>query len=191
MYQPEHSAVISRFSNFIELVDLSTGKTLKCINTNTTCSGITSTNGMLVFCSVGKGLRKLDLKDERIVEIVNFTADIWSRITSFDDRLYYTDSKLNEILCCDIKGTICWKFADTSVLKAPRSIVVDDYGNVYVVGTNSTNVIVISPDGKEHRTLSTADRFDKPMALYYDRQTRQLLVANTKTSAFIYSVDFQ
>jgi DNA-binding beta-propeller fold protein YncE len=77
-------------------------------------------------------------------------------------------------------------------LKAPRSIDVDEYGNVYVVGTDSVNVIVISPDGKEHRQLlSKADRLDDPRALHYDRQTRQLLVANAARSAFSYSVDYQ
>jgi hypothetical protein len=35
---------------------------------------------MLVFCAVGKGLRKVDLKDENIVEIVAFAADSWSRV---------------------------------------------------------------------------------------------------------------
>jgi hypothetical protein len=61
-----------------------------------------------------------------------------------------------------------------------------------VVYANPVNVIVISPDGKEHRQLfSKADKLENPRALHYDRQTRQLLIANAKTSAFIYSVDYQ
>jgi hypothetical protein len=74
---------------------------VKTINTNTTCSGITSTNGMLVFCAIGKGLRKVDLKDENIVEIVAFDAKFYlSRVSSFNDRLYYTDSMRSEVVCC-------------------------------------------------------------------------------------------
>ena len=73
------AAVTSVSDNFIQLVDLNTGNPVKCINTNTACSGITLTNGMLVFCSIGKGLRKVNLKDESIVEIVDFAADSWSR----------------------------------------------------------------------------------------------------------------
>jgi adenosine/AMP kinase len=77
-------------------------------------------------------------------------------------------------------------------LKTPRGITVDDYGNVYVIDANPVNVIVISPDGKEHRQLlSKADRLSNARALHHDRQTRQLLVANAETSAFIYSVDYQ
>ena len=186
------AAVTSSLDKFIELVDLNTGIIVKSINTNTECSGITSTNGMLVFIAIGKGLRKVDLKDENIVEIVAFFADFWSRVTSFNDKLYYTDPIHSEVVCCDINGTILWTFTDKSVLKAPRSITVDDYGNVYVVGANPANAIVISPDGKEHRQLlSKEDRLANPQAMHYDRQTRQLLVANAKTSAFIYSVDYQ
>ena len=147
---------------------------------------------MLVFCAIGKGLGKVNLKDENIVEIVAFAADCWSRVTSFNDRLYYTDSMRSEVVRCDINGTILWTFTDKSVLKTPSSVTVDDYGNVYVIDANPVNVIVISADGKEHRQLlSKADRLENPNALHYDRQTRQLLVANEKTSAFIYSVDYQ
>ena len=79
---------------------------MKSINTNTTCYRITSTNGMLVFCAIGKGLRKVDMKDESIVEIIAFDAKLWSRVTSLNDRLYYTDSMRSEVVCCDINGTI-------------------------------------------------------------------------------------
>jgi hypothetical protein len=186
------AAVTSLSDKLIQLVDLNTGNIVKSIHTNTTCSGITSTNGMLVFCAIGKGLGKVNLKDENIVEIVAFAADCWSRVTSFNDRLYYTDSMRSEVVCCDINGTILWTFTDKSVLKTPSSVTVDDYGNVYVIDANPVNVIVISADGKEHRQLlSKADRLENPNALHYDRQTRQLLVANEKTSAFIYSVDYQ
>ena len=185
------AALTSLCDKLIHLVDLNTGKIVKSINTNTVCCSITSTNGMLVFIGIGKGLRKMNLKDENIVEIVAFAADLWSRVTSFNDKLYYTNSIRSEVVCCDINGTILWTFTDKSLLKTPQSITADDYGNVYVFGTNPVNVIAISPDGKEHKQLlSKAYRLDNPRALHYDRQTRQLLVSNAKSSAFIYSVDY-
>ena len=186
------AAVTSLSDKLIQLVDVNTGKTVKSINTNRTCSGITSINGMLVFVVIGEGLRKVNLKNEYIVEIVAFAADCWSRVTSFNDILYYTDSTRSEVVCCDINGTILWTLKDKSVLKTPRSITVDDYGNVFVLCADPFNVIVISPDGKKCRQLfSKADRIENPRALHYDRQTRQLCVANQKKSAFICSVDYQ
>jgi hypothetical protein len=66
---------------------------------------------MLVFCSIGKGLRKVNLKDESIVEIVDFDVNLCSRVTSFNDILYYTDSNRSEAVCCDINGTILEVFS--------------------------------------------------------------------------------
>ena len=183
-------AVTSVSDKFIQLVYLNIGRPVKFISTNTACSGITLTNGMLVFCSIGKGLRKVYLKDESIVEIVDFDANLCSRVTSFNDRLYYTDSNRSEVVCCDINGTTLWTFTDTSVSKDQRSIAVDDYGNVYVVGSRSANVIVISPDGKKHKQLlSKTDRLDNPWALQYDWKTRQFLVANSTESQLTYTTN--
>ena len=139
-----------------------------------------------------KSLRKVYLKDESIVEIVDFDANLCSRVTSFNDRLYYTDSNRSEVVCCDINGTILWTFTDTSVSKDQRSIAVDDYGNVYVVGPRSANVIVISPDGKKHKQLlSKTYRLDNPWALHYDWKTRQLLVANSTECQLTYTTNRQ
>ena len=185
-------AVTSVSDKFIQLVYLDIGRPVKFINTNTACSGITLTNGMLVFCSIGKGLRKVYLKDESIVEIVDFDANLCSRVTSFNDKLYYTDSNRSEVGCCDINGTTLWTFTDTSVSKDQRSIAVDDYGNVYVVDPRSANVIVISPDGKKHKQLlSKTERLDNPWALQYDWKTRQLLVANSTESQLTYTTNRQ
>ena len=114
------------------------------------------------------------------------------RVTSLNDRLYYTNSNRSEVVCFDINGTTLWTFTDTSVSKDQRSIAVDDYGNVYVVGPRSANVIVISPDGKKHKQLlSKTDRLDDPWALQYDWKTRQLLVANSTESQLTYTTNRQ
>jgi hypothetical protein len=39
------AAVTSPVDEFIQLVDVNTGETVKCIKTDAICSGITSTNG--------------------------------------------------------------------------------------------------------------------------------------------------
>jgi hypothetical protein len=79
-----------------------------------------------VFSAIGKGLRTVDLKDENIVEIVAFAADLLSRVTSLNDRLYYTDPMRSEVVCCDFNGTILWKFTDKSVLKTTRSVTAEN-----------------------------------------------------------------
>jgi hypothetical protein len=54
-----------------------------------------------------------------------------------------------------LQGTTLWKFKDERVLQYPLGISVDNYGNAYVVGYDSNNVVVISPNGQRHRQLWT------------------------------------
>ena len=91
--------------------------------------------------------------------------------------------------CCDLHGTTQWEFKDDRVLQGPAGISVDNDGNVYTVGLNSTNVVVISPDGQRHRQLlSSKDGLSYPRVLDYDRSTNSVLVVNTSSSAFLFDV---
>jgi DNA-binding beta-propeller fold protein YncE len=93
------------------------------------------------------------------------------------------------VTCCDLHGTTLWEFKDEHVLKWPLGISVDNYGNVYVAGRYSINVVVISPDGQRHRELlSNKDGLVNPMVLDYDRSTDMLLVVNQRGIAFLYDV---
>jgi sugar lactone lactonase YvrE len=74
-------------------------------------------------------------------------------VATSGDKLYYTDYDTHTVTCCDLHGTTLWEFKDEHVLKWPLGISVDNYGNVYVAGRYSINVVVISPDGQRHREL--------------------------------------
>jgi len=86
-------------------------------------------------------------------------------------------------------GTTQWEFKDSRVLQYPYSISVDIDGNVYVVGYDSNNVVVISPDGQRHRKLlSSTDGLKKTRVLEYDKSSNRLLVVNDKSTAFLFDV---
>jgi uncharacterized protein YfaP (DUF2135 family) len=60
---------------------------------------------------------------------------------------------------------------------------------VYVVGSNSNSLEVISPDGQRHRQLlSSKDGLSKPVVLDYDKSTNKLLVVNESSTAFLFDV---
>ena len=60
---------------------------------------------------------------------------------------------------------------------------------LYVVGCNSNNVVVISPDGQCHRQLlSSKDGLSCTCVLDYDKSTNRLLVAYQSKSAFLFDV---
>ena len=91
--------------------------------------------------------------------------------------------------CCDLQGTTQWEFKDERVLRGPFGISVDNDGNVYVVGRESINVMVISPDGHRHRQLvSSKDGLVLPKVLDYERSTNRLLVVNQSDTAFLFDV---
>ena len=111
-----------------------------------------------------------------------------SFITS-GDKLYYTNYFTHTVTCCDLHSTTPWKFNDKCVLLYPCGISVDNNGNVYVVGCNSNNVVVISPDGQRHRQLlSSKVGLKNPPVLDYDRSTNWLLVVNKSSTVFLFDV---
>ena len=92
-------------------------------------------------------------------------------------------------MTCDLNGTTQWEFKDNRVLQCPYDISVDNDGNVYVVGSNSKNVVVFSPDGQCHKqVLSSTDGMSCPCVLDYDKSTNRLLVVNESKSAFLFDV---
>jgi DNA-binding beta-propeller fold protein YncE len=93
------------------------------------------------------------------------------------------------VICCDLHGTTQWEFNDERVLQHPFGIAVDNDGNVYVVGCQSNNVMVISPDGQRHRQLlASKDGLSNPDVLDYDKSTNRLLVVNQNGTAFLFDV---
>ena len=105
------------------------------------------------------------------------------------DKLYYTTFYKHTVTCCDLHGTTQWQFKDERVLRRPYGISVDKDGNVYVVGHDSNNMVVISSDGQRHRQLlSNKDGLVNPTGLDYDRSTNNLLVVNDSDTAFLFDV---
>jgi len=93
------------------------------------------------------------------------------------------------VTCCDLQGTTQWEFKDERVLKCPLGISVNNDRNVYVVGRDSINVMVISPDGQRHRQLlSSKDGLVKPHVLDYQSSTNMFLGVNRSDIAFLFDV---
>ena len=110
-------------------------------------------------------------------------------VATSGDKLYYTNFHTHTVTCSDLHGTTKWEFKDESVLYFPRGIIVDNDGNVYVVGYSSTNVVVISPNGQCHRQLlASKNGLSSPRVLDYDKSTNRLLVVNLSSTAFLFDV---
>jgi sugar lactone lactonase YvrE len=131
----------------------------------------------------------LNLSDRSTSDVINSDMTRVKYVATSGDKLYYTNWITDTVTCCDLYGTTQWEFKDTRVLETPHGISVDNDGNVYVIGYDSNNVVVFSPDGQRHRQLlSSKDGLKKPSVLDYDKSNNRLLVVNKKGTAFVLNV---
>ncbi|XP_071123643.1 uncharacterized protein [Mytilus edulis] len=180
-----------RFSDNIKLIDTKFKTVKKTINVGSSNDGMALKDKDLIYCGREKGLRKISLDDGFVSSITNSKLSELSHIATFSDNFIYTDCKTNTVTCTTQQGQVNWIFKDESILKCPFSISVDNDGNVYVVGRDSCNVVVISPDGQRYRQIlhvfSLVD-LQKPSALHYDLVTNKLLISNSQNKAFLFNV---
>ena len=143
----------------------------------------------IYYCAGDKGLKMINLSDKSVNDIINSKMSSADYVATSRDKLYYTNYRTHTVTCCDLHGTTQWQFKDERVLRRPYGISVDKDGNVYVVGHDSNNMVVISSDGQRHRQLlSNKDGLVNPTGLDYDRSTNNLLVVNDSDTAFLFDV---
>ncbi|VDI42734.1 Hypothetical predicted protein [Mytilus galloprovincialis] len=172
----------------IRIIDLQNKKTKKNILVNTKNFGIAAFHDSLVYCTNSNNIRMISLRDELVKNIVYAEISPFAYVETFQDLIYYTNTKTDDVTCCDMKGIVKWRFKFENVDLIPYGITIDNTGNVYVT-TGSNNVIVISPDGKRYKELlSSRDGLRNPIALYYDRKTNTLLVSNRSKDAVVYDI---
>ncbi|XP_071135303.1 uncharacterized protein PF3D7_1120000-like [Mytilus edulis] len=181
-------AVTSGNSNQINIIDLKKKSKTKSIIVDSYNDGVAYKDGYLIYCAREKGIQMISLNDETITNVNNTNLSGLAYVTTFGDKLFYTNSN-DSVTCCDYHGLILWTFCDKSVVRFLQGVSVDNDGNVYVVGCNTSNVVVISADGQRYRQLlSSEDGLSFPQALHYDTSTNELLVTNSSNEAFLYDV---
>jgi DNA-binding beta-propeller fold protein YncE len=145
--------------------------------------------GTIYYCAWEKGLMKINISDHSVSDIINRDMTCVCYVATSEDKLYYANYEKNTVTCCDLHGTTLWEFKGERVLQCPLGISLDNDGNVYVVGCESNNVVVISPDGQRHiQLLSSKDSLLHPNVLEYDKSTNRLLVVNHEHTAFLFDV---
>ncbi|CAC5368069.1 unnamed protein product [Mytilus coruscus] len=177
---------------YLKLIDIEKRKVTKTLALGSINDGAVLTNeGTLIYCAGSKGLKTINLNNHRKDSIKSGPLGRMrnSYVTMFNKNIIYTNADLNTVTCYDFQGEKQWEFKDGRVLESPSGISVDKDGNVYVVGTLSNSVVVISNDGKLHRKiLSNVDGLNHPQALHYDLSTNSLLIANANSNAFLFDV---
>ena len=173
----------------ITIIDIESQKVMTTISMDTYNYGMAVRGRTIYYCAGYKGLKMLNLSDRSVSDIISSDMLGVNYLATSGDKLYYTNYSTHAVTCCDLHGTTQWEFKDERVLQIPLGISVDNDGNAYVVGYNSSNVVVISPDGQRYRPLlSSTDGLSNPSVLDYDKSTNRLLVVNRSGTAFLFDV---
>ncbi|XP_063398526.1 uncharacterized protein LOC134683267 [Mytilus trossulus] len=182
-------AVTSSTVNNIKVVNLTTGKTFRTILTSSPCCGITYCEGNFIVCPEKGQLQEIRLEDNKTTDIGSDVVSLY--IAAFGNTLYSRKRYTDTIFCHNRNGDILWTFSNSAVLKGPRGIAVDEYGNVFVAGVDSKTITAIASDGSKHKTLlSQKDLVGSPWSICYNSKFKLLLVVNEKDGqAYLYIVN--
>ncbi|XP_071150539.1 E3 ubiquitin/ISG15 ligase TRIM25-like [Mytilus edulis] len=173
----------------IDIINTEGRKKIKFIPLPGCSYKITCDHDLLFVCVEGLGIYKVNTIDYTISLVISCKLTWGSSVSVFNDKIYYANHCDDSVVCCDRNGSRVWTFKDTLVLTFPSGITVDNDGNVFVVGETTSNLVLISNDGKHHKQILTEeDGLRKPSAIFFDKQTRKILLANKKETAFLYSV---
>ncbi|XP_063399496.1 uncharacterized protein LOC134684143 [Mytilus trossulus] len=186
----ETVAVVSNNEKNIKLVNLKSGKAFRSIHTDLPSNGLTYIKGSFIISSGEKHLLEVGLENTKTNMIGSNVVSTY--VASFENNIYSKMKDKNTIVCQNRNGDLLWTFTDETVIKGNRCITVDAHGNLFVVGKESQNVIIISSDGTKHKILlSEKDLCGVPWAIDYHSELKSLLVANEKDGqAFLYTVSY-
>ncbi|CAG2204145.1 unnamed protein product [Mytilus edulis] len=172
------------------IVDLTKKKETQFIELHGSSFGITYDGTSLIACVQGKDIHVISCIDYSIATIPNTMLTESSVVSTHSKKIFYTNLNENRIYCCLYDGTPVWEF-NNDILKTPRGITVDNNGNVFVVGHESCNVLIISPDGKQYKQiLNKESGLYDPYAIFFDKLRNQLIVANNSSVAFLYNISY-
>ncbi|CAG2210099.1 unnamed protein product [Mytilus edulis] len=119
------------------------------------------------------GIHELNQQDGSVKTIVSVNITSNAYVVVRGDKIYYTDSDNHSVTCCDFQGHTQWTFQNGEITW-PLGVTVDTDGNVFVAGSISQNVVVISSDGTQQKQLlSSVDGIELPHGLIYDRDNNQ------------------
>ncbi|XP_063399383.1 uncharacterized protein LOC134684016 [Mytilus trossulus] len=175
----------------IYIIDMQNQNIKKTISVNEYIYGITCYGTDLIYSGRHQGIRTINPHNGIISDIVVGQMQAESYVTTFGDKLYHTNPDKNTVTCYNLQGKLQWTFQNESVLKTPGGISVDNDGNIYVVGRESNNVIIISPNGKQFRQLLSGNEgLSEPSSIHFSKERNMLIVANKgRGEAFLYSVN--
>lgn len=156
------------------------------IPTKDSVLGITNIRKRLLFRAANIGCRFI--ASNQSDTLVPIKGDNMPYIAVWKNLIFLTNWKAHEIYCYNTSGEIQWTFSNEN-LRCPNGVSTDKEGNVFIVGTYSHNILIVSNNYKETKEYRFKDAGMKyPIAIDYDKSSCKFIVCNLKGKVKIFDV---
>jgi len=119
----DDTTLVASTNNGIEIININSTKTERCIKTGNPCFGITHHNGILLWCEVQRGMQMMKLSDDRVTTLVKQrNLPYYSCIATCREKIYQANCYTGTVTCYTIKGEQLWEYTDVSVLSGPWGV---------------------------------------------------------------------
>ncbi|XP_063418455.1 uncharacterized protein LOC134701257 [Mytilus trossulus] len=174
----------------IYLIDMDSTKTSQDFQLGDCCCGLSYNNDSFICCTYHNGIKIYDRSNSNVRILPNSPKSAGDTyVASNANSIFHTNWPDDSVVCYDFSGRVQWTYVDSKLLRKPYGITLDTHSNIYVAGSDSNNVVVISPDGKQAKELiGASDGLANPRALVFHKTKHLLLVANYNKAAFMYYV---
>ncbi|VDI16220.1 Hypothetical predicted protein [Mytilus galloprovincialis] len=175
------------------LVDIEKNKNIQAIKLSHFCNGVASDGETLVVSSNDRQSTIVNLNNMSHTTIKGMDGVF--RISLFHGNIYGTNVLENKVCCFDSTGKPLWTLEHQDI-KHPEGITLDNNGYIYIVSRAKKSVVVVSPDGKDCKTiLSATNGIRRPYGIEINKEIGMLIVSseisedrgNYKT-AFVYKI---
>lgn len=175
------------------LIDTNSTETRKVFNIGDWCYGLSFQNGSFICCTSSNGIKLYDALSQEFTKMRTWPnapkLKEGTYVTSNENSIYHSNWPDNSVVCYDFSGQVQWRYCD-SLLEKPYGITIDSSSNIYVAGSKSNNVVMISKDGKQTKELIGPSEgiLNRSHAVYFQKNKNVLLVANFDGVAFLFDV---
>ncbi|VDI49318.1 Hypothetical predicted protein [Mytilus galloprovincialis] len=176
----------------IYLIDTERAETRQVFDINDFSYGLSYHNESFVCCTSNNGIIIFDRSYQNAPNVrilPNVPKKLTKHyVTSNENSVLHSNCNDNSVVSYDFSGQVQWKYSD-SMLRKPYGITMDSYSNIYVAGSESNNIVVISKDGKQAKELiGASDGISNPRAIYFHKTKNIILVTNYKGTASLFDV---
>ncbi|VDI49321.1 Hypothetical predicted protein [Mytilus galloprovincialis] len=174
----------------IYLINMNSTNTNQVFQLGDWCYGLSYSNDSFICCTFHNGITIYDRSNSNVRILPNSpkSAD-HTYVASNANCIFHTNWRDDSVVCYDFSGQVQWKYIDSSLLRKPYGVTLDTNSNIYVAGSDSNNVVVISPDGKQAKELiGASDKLTNPRALFFHKTKHLLLVVDYNNGALVFDV---